>query len=362
MLAMATAPSLPPAVPFSQVPASLQPPLLPSRPSLPGSESRTVVIGGPTQQAKAAAAAWAAANAKGVPAAAQKPGKRALAIVDPESKQALSVPSSAASGVHLACSHSSSSTPAANADKPGKKLISIVDPSNKLPVQLPSKPLGTSRLVRTNSSTSAISTDSSLPAKRTIAIVDPLSRQPVALQTQAPVTNMQASQSANANSKRAKAPIAIVDPITASEVHLPAVHTSTHKAGLSSAAAQTQGRLIRARKPLAIVDPKAKAGVASAVRSTALPSTVSGLAGATHANTVMLTFVVADGMPVRCSLHLRGEKSQGVTSDAVRVQLTVGAGDHVACSITPSSGLAGESSHTGCSVMHDRCNAFTSNA
>lgn len=365
MLGMPAAPSPPPAVPFHQLPASLQPPLLPMGAGPPSMASRAPGTGAPTPQAIAAAAAWASANSKGVQAAAQKPGKRALAIVDPESKQALSVLPGAASAStsELLRTDSSSSSPAANSEKQlGKKLISIVDPNSKQPVQLPVKPLAASRLIRTNSSASAASSDASLPAKRAIAIVDPLNKQPVALPSsmlsrrQADPMNAQAPQSSSGNSRTAKAPIAIMDPATASEVQLPARDINSHRAGLSSATGQSQGRMSRARKPLAIVDPKTKAAPFSGVSSTTevqaavQQPTDSSLAGAPYADTVKLTCLVADDMSVRCSLHLEaggsqhlGSGSQGAAGDAVKLQLTLGVGDQVACRIVPSSQLAGES-------------------
>ena len=358
MLGMSAAPSPPPAMPFRQVPASLQPPVLMSGVGAPRMESRGLVIGDPTRQAIAAAAAWASSNVKGVPAAAQKPGKRALAIVDPESRQALPVPGSAASSTQLRRTDSSSSS--SHAEKPGKKLISIVNPTNKQPVQLPSKPLGPSRLIRTNSSTSAVSSDSSLPAKRAIPIVDPVNKQPVAVSSMQPhkmtaPASIQGSQPASAMSKRAKGPIAIVDPATASEVQLPAVDISVRKTGLPSTSVQSQGRLMRARKPLAIVDPKTKAGPFSAVSSTVAQaagaqSTNASLAGASLADTVKLALFVADDWTVKCSLHVRctqpagsGSISDGQRGDATRVQLLVTAEEQVACRIVPSSGFAGQS-------------------
>lgn len=328
--------------------------------------SRAPGAGDSTHQAVPAAAAWAAANAQGVQpaaAAAQKPGKRALAIIDPESKQALSVLPSAASGSasELIRTDSSSSSRAAHAEKPGRKLISIVDPNNKQPVQLPVKPLGVSHLIRTSSGASAVSSDGSLPVRRAIAIVDPNNKQPVALPSsllsgrQPPPTNVQAAQSSSGNSRRAKAPIAIMDPATASEVRLPAQDISTCSTGLPSASGQGQGRLTRARKPLAIVDPKTKAGPSSLVSSTAEAQaaaqqfSASSLAGAPLADTVKLTCSVAHDMSVRCSLHLNagcsqhpGWGPQGVAGGAIELQLSVGVGDKVACRITPSFQLAGE--------------------
>ena len=357
MLGMSAAPSPPPAMPFRQVPASLQPPVLMSGVGTPRMENRGLVIGDPTRQATAAAAAWA--SAKGVPAAAQNPAKHALAIVDPESRQALPVPGSATSGTQLRRTDSSSSS--SQTEKPGKKLISIVDPTNKQPVQLPSKPLGPSRLIRTNSSTSAVSSDSSLPAKRAIPIVDPVNKQPVAIGSTQPQkmtapASVPGSQPASAMSKRAKGPIAIVDPATASEVQLPAVDVSVRKTGLPSTNVQSHGRMIRARKPLAIVDPKTKAGPSSAVGSTAEAqvaapqSTNPSLAGASLADTVKLALIVADDRSVKCSLHVRvthptgsGSTSGRHRGDATRIQLLVTAEELVACSIVPSSGFAGQS-------------------
>lgn len=361
-LGMSATPPPSPAVPFHQIPASLQPPLLPSGAGPPKMGSRAPGMGDPTHQA---AAAWAAASANGVQpaAAAQKPGKRALAIIDPESKQALSVLPSGASGSasDLIRTDSSSSSRAPHAEKPGRKLISIVDPNNKQPVQLPVKPLGVSRLIRTSSSASAASSDGSVPVKRTIAIVDPNNKQPVALPSsmlsgrQAPPTNVQAAQSSSGNSRRAKAPIAIMDPATASEVQLPARDTSIRSTGLPSASGQGQSRLTRARKPLAIVDPKTKAGPSSLVSSTAeaqaaaQQSSAPSLAGAPLADTVKLSCSVTDDMSVRCSLHVNagcsqhsGLGPQGVAGDAVKLQLLLGVGDQVACHITPLSQLAGE--------------------
>ena len=346
-------------MPFSQMPASLQPPMPMLGPGASQMESRGLVISDPTHQAISAAAAWASANAKGVPAAAQKAGKCALAIVDPESKQALPVPGSAASGIQLTRTDSSGSS--SRTEKQGKKLISIVDPTNKQVVQLPSKPLGPSRLIRTNSSTSAVSSDSSLPAKRAIPIVDPVNKQPVAIGTMpaqklAASPGLQDSQHASAPSKRAKGPIAIVDPVTASEVQMPAMGIGAHKTGLSPTSIQSQGRMIRARKPLTIVDPKTKAGLSSAASSTAETqatapqSTDPSLAGASHADTVKLVLLVADDRSVKCRLHVKGTQRPGPCSssgaqagNATQVQLSVTAEEQVACSIVPSSGLAGQS-------------------
>lgn len=343
MLGMSAAtPSPPTAMPFSQIPISLQPPVPMMGAGAPRLGSRGLVIGDPTHQAAAAAAAWASANAKGVPTAAQKPGKRALAIVDPESKQTLPVPGSAASGAQLTRTDSSSSS--SHAEKPGKKLISIVDPTNKQPVQLPFKAVGPSRLIRATSSTSAVSSDSGLPAKRGIPIVDPLNKQPVAIgstqsQKQAAPASVQAPQPAM--SKRAKGPIAIVDPVTASAVQLPAVDISTRKTGYASTTEQSQRVMIRARKPLAVVDPKPKAGPVSAVSSTAeapLPqSAAPSLAAASIAATVKLALSVADDSRVKCGLHVSSPQHPGSTSHgdcATRVQLVLTAEDQVACIIS----------------------------
>lgn len=339
----AATPSPHTAMPFSQVPTSLQPPVPMMGAGAPRLGSRGLVIGDPTHQASA--------TAKGVSSAAQKPGKHALAIVDPESRQTLPVPGSAASDAQLTRTDSSSSS---HAEKPGKKLISIVDPTNKQPVQLPSKPVGPSRLIRANSGTSAVSSDSGLPAKRGIPIVDPLNKQPVAIgsaqsQKQAAPASVQGPQPAM--SKQAKGPIAIVDPVTASEVQLPAVDISTRKTGFAATPGQSQRVMIRARKPLAIVDPKPKAGPLSAVSSTAvthapLPqSTAPSLAGASVADSVKLALSVADDSCVKCGLHVMGPQHSGSRSHgdhATRVQLLVTAEDQVACSIV-SSGPADQS-------------------
>ncbi len=176
----------------------------------------------------------------------------------------------------------------------------------------------------------------------------------------APTSVQVLSQSSSGNGRRAKAPIAIMDPATASEVQLPARDISTFATAFPSAAGQSQGRLTRARKPLAIVDPKTKASPTSLVSSTAgaqaaaQQSSAPSLARSVQADAVKLTCSVADDMSVRCSLHLEaagcsqhsGLGSQGA-GNAVKLQLSLGVGDHVACRIIPSSQVAGE--------FHSRC-------
>ena len=331
-------PLAPPAVPFPFVRASLQPPV-PSR-----QVSKPHVIGNPAQRTAAATSALALGSYSSAPAASQKSGKRALVIVDPESKQAVPV-SSGAPTSQLTRTDSSSNS-ATHAEKPAKKLISIVDPNNKQPVQLPVKPLSSSRLIRTNSNNSAASSDST--GKRAIAIVDPHNKWPVALpasrfnqmQSASGMKHGEASQPANASGKRGKAPIAIVDPVTASEVQLPAVDIDYSKAGRVPLAEQHQGRTIRSRKPLAIVDPKLKA----AASNPELQPQSANLASPSRATNVGLSISVKDVTYVRCQLQLCNEHTQQTTEagDAVKVHLAVLTIDQVSCSISTLSQLCGK--------------------
>ena len=333
-------PSAPPAVSFPFVPASLQPPVPPTK------VSKALVIGDPTHRAAAASSALASGTFITAPAASQRSGKRALAIVDPESKQAIPVSGGAASSSQLTRTGSSSST-TTHAEKPAKKLISIVDPNNKQPVQLPVKPLGSSQLIRTNSNISAASSDS------TIAIVDPYNKQPIALpasrlnqmQSASGMKHGPASQSAISGGKRAKAPIAIVDPVTSSEVQLPAVDSGVSKAGRAPPAEQNQGRMIRARKPLAIVDPKFKTAPAAADLQTQSTS-LAGPSGTQDAVTVSIS--VVDATYVKCQLQLCSEHTQqtAATSEAtsrnvVKMHLAVLTINQVSCSISSLSQPSG---------------------
>ena len=245
-------------------------------------------------------------------APSSKPGKRALTIVDPSSKQPLHV----AANVLMRTDSSSTGT---STDKPARKLISIVDPNNKQPIQLPNKLLGTNRMVRTNSNASAASSDTNQPAKRALAIVDPQNKQPVAVPASMPRQRQAAAEvnpgqilpAANSSSKRIKAPIAIVDPLTAAAVQLPSQELRSAKAGQAHAAEQPTGRMIRAKKPLVIVDPKAKAnsfptGSTTEQTQTAPPDAQTPkLAKISEAaERATLSISVLDDSSVRCQLQL----------------------------------------------------------
>ncbi len=306
-----------PAAAASQAP--VQQPLLPG---LVRRESRPLAIVDPKDKA-----AVSALGSVGTGSTAGKAGKRVIAIVDPQSGQQL-LPAGSASGNQLTRTDSSSSA-ATNHDKPGKKLITIVDPNNKQPVQLPVQPLGSSRLARSSSNISAVSSDSnSQPLTRTIAIVDPQNKQPIVL----PETKLQPRQSISTagarpiqasrvgadSTRRTKTPIAIVDPTTSAEVKLPA-HSISTTANKVVAPKQTLGRVVRARKPLAIVDPtirsdspassSAEAGFSAVASHSGIVSTAS--AESTGAVVVKLT-VAADEM-VHCSVRVHpGVLTNGV--------------------------------------------------
>ncbi|DBA90084.1 hypothetical protein WJX77_006923 [Trebouxia sp. C0004] len=281
-------------------------------PSMPPSVPQSSVLPEP-----AAAASQAAAQQPLLPGLVRRES-RPLAIVDPKSRQQL-LPSGSASGNQLTRTDSNSSA-AANHDKPGKKLITIVDPNNKQPVQLPVQPLGSSRLARSSSNISAASSDSnSQPLKRTIAIVDPQNKQPIVLpdtklQPRQSITTaggrpMQASRISTDSTRRTKTPITIVDPTTSAEVKLPD-HSISNTAIKAVAPNQTLGRVVRARKPLAIVDPtirsdlaagsSAEAGFSAVASHSGILSTAS--AERTDAVTVKLT--VADDETVHCSVKV----------------------------------------------------------
>lgn len=301
-----------PAAAASQAP--VQQPLLPG---LVRRESRPLAIVDPKDKA-----AVSALGSVGTGSTADKAGKRVIAIVDPQSGQQL-LPAGSASGNQLTRTDSSSSA-ATNHDKPGKKLITIVDPNNKQPVQLPVQPLGSSRLARSSSNISAVSSDSnSQPLKRTIAIVDPQNKQPVVL----PETKLQPRQSISTagakpiqasrvgadSTRRTKTPIAIVDPTTSAEVKLPA-HSISTTANKVVAPKQTLGRVVRARKPLAIVDPTIRSD------SPASSSAVAGFSAmASHSGIV--------------------STASAESTDAVVVKLTVAADEMVHCSVRVHSGV-----------------------
>lgn len=320
---------MPPAVPQASVlsqpaaAASQTPVQQPLLPGLVRRESRPLAIVDPQDKA-----ALGEVGSVGTGSSAGKAGKRVIAIVDPQSGQQL-LPAGSASG-HQLTSTDSSSSAATNHDKPGKKLITIVDPNNKQPVQLPFQPLGSSRLARSSSNISAASSDStSQPLKRTIAIVDPQNKQPIVLPdtklqprqsiTTAGARPMQPSRVSADSTRRTKTPIAIVDPTTSAEVKLPA-HSISNTANKVVALKQTLGRVVRARKPLAIVDPTVRSGSAASSSAEAGFSVVASYSGSlsttsaqrTDAVTVKLT-VADDGM-VHCSVREGCDGSPSTTA------------------------------------------------
>ena len=338
--------------PAVSIPHAAQPPFQPPVPPpklsrLVKRESKPLAIVDP--KAKLATPESATAESSGTSGSGQKPRKHAIAIVDPKSKQALPLPADAASGSPLANSDSANSA-ATNIDKPAKRLISIVDPNNKLPVELPVKPLGNSRLARTNSNISAASSDSNQPAKRMIAILDPQNKQPIVLPDKvgqarqssitADVKQVPSLLSGSGGMRRAKMPIAIVDPATSAEVRLPMPSvTSSSNAGKVAAPRQVPVRLVRARKPLAIVEPRAKANSAS---TSSAQAAGLALSAAERAAAVSLRFRVADDGTVRCLLIVGVQNWQlpgdsGNSADKVVLKLTVDAADTVMCSITSAS-------------------------
>ncbi len=359
--AMSGAPS-----PAVSLPGPSQPAMQPAKlPGLIRRESKPMAIVDPRTK-PAADAEHVTATSGSTPVVGHRAGKRAVAIVDPESKKPLSLPAGATSSSHLARTDSSSS--ATSAAKPAKKLISIVDPNNKQPVQLPVKPLGTSRLARTNSNISAASSDSHQPVKRTIAIVDPQNKQPIELpdsvvQARQPSTADRqgaSSSSASAASKRTKTPIAIVDPTTSAEVQLPAMNVSSTRASTVAAPKPGPGRMIRARKALTIVDPRTRADTAAT--PSAQPTAEA------ESSVIRLSLQVGDDEAVHCSLHAASEGlaannhtaekaglAESGDSDSsagtVVLKLVLNAAGTVGCSIVPCSDIAaGESLPLKCSA------------
>ncbi len=318
-------PSMPPAVPQASVlprpaaAASQAPVQQPLLPGLVRRESRPLAIVDPKDKT-----AVSELGSVGTGSTAGKAGKRVIAIVDPQSGQQL-LPAGSASGNQLTRTDSSSSSSAATThDKPGKKLITIVDPNNKQPVQLPVQPLGSSRLARSSSNISAVSSDSnSQPLKWTIAIVDPQNKQPIVLPetklqprqsiTTAGARPMQASRVSADSTRRTKTPIAIVDPTTSAEVKLPA-HSICNTANKVVAPKQTLGRVVRARKPLAIVDPTDRSDSAASSSAQAGSSAVASHSG-----------IVSTASAQR--------------TDAVTVKLTVANDEMVLCSVRVHSGV-----------------------
>ena len=306
-----------PAAAASQTP--VQQPLLPG---LVRRESRPLTIVDPKDKAAVGELGSVTTSTAG------KAGKRVIAIVDPKSGQQL-LPAGSALGNQLTCTDSSSSA-ATHHEKPGKKLITIVDPNNKQPVQLPVQPLGSSRLARSSSNISAASSDSnSQPLKRTIAIVDPQNKQPIVLPgtklqpgqsiTTAGARLMQASRVSTDSTRRTKTPIAIVDPTTSAEVKLPA-HSISNIANKVVAPKQTLGRVVRARKPLAIVDPSIRSDLAASSSAEAGFSAVASQSGilstapAQRTDAVTVKLTVADDEMVHCSMRVGCDGSPNNTA------------------------------------------------
>lgn len=335
---------------------------LPKLPGLVKRESKPLAIVDP--KTRPAAAELASAGSGGTPAAG-KAGKRAIAIVDPQSKQELLLPAGSASGNQLTRTDSNSSA-ATSGDKPGKKLITIVDPNNKQPVQLPVKSIGASHLARSSSSISAASTDSnSQPVKRTIAIVDPQNKQPIMLpgnctQARQSSTSLHVRQLPASGLGRTKAPIAIVDPTTSAQVQLPAMGNSS-RASKAAAPWPSLSRPVRAKKPLAIVDPATRADPTASTTSHAETSPLVphshtvNMASAEMTDDVIFGLRVTDDNTVLCSLRVAhpGMVSSVTSSDNAHssssshperavLELVVHA-DAVRCRITGDSAAAGES-------------------
>lgn len=168
----------------------------------------------------------------------QKPGRHAIAFVDPQTRKQVIK---------------------------GKKLLAITDPTSKQAVQLPVKGLANSSLVSTSLS-NAVCSRPERSVKRTIAIVDPHSKQPVML-PQAPLSSQQASavsevrgrseQTTFDGDSKTKAIIAIIDPTTSPQVKLPDTKPSCR--ALSRSAQRFS--VDRPKKVLTIVDPAPKASV-----------------------------------------------------------------------------------------------------
>ena len=296
----------------------------PSAPVLPKRDFRRLAIVDP--KSKPAAAELARASS-GASSTAGKPGKHAIAIVDPSSKQQLSALDWQASGSQLDRSDSTSSSTVST----GKKLIAIVDPDNKQPVQLPVQPLGISRLARSSSNISAASSDSHQPAKRTIAIVDPHNKQPVVL----PQSQHQRALPDNAR-RRAKMPLAIMDPVTSAQVWLPdAQGTSTASSRHSQ---QLHSRPVRARKPLAIVDPKAKGQSAQSSRylMQTADEAVDAVSVRLHVSAESSVHCFMEVEPAQFSTQHTGHAADD--THQIRLSLLAQADGNVACSIAANAG------------------------
>ena len=228
-----------------------------------------------------------------------KPGKRGVAIVDPDSKQQVFTSSASSAEQQLKRSDSASSSGT------GKKLIAIVDPNNKQPIQLPAKSIGASRLARSSSNISAASSEDHQPVKRTIAIVDPQNKQPVALPELGRLQHQQTVLADGAR-KRVKTPLAIMDPVTSAQVQLP--DSQARSATSKSPSQQPLSRHVRARKPLEIVDPKSKGQSTASTMANAQdrPADLCSQSKLQHDDApdrvVVVLTVIADST-VQCSVH-----------------------------------------------------------
>ena len=179
--------------------------------------------------------------------ACQKPGRHAIAVVDPQTRKQLTK---------------------------GKKLLTITDPASKQAVRPPVKGLVNSSLVSVPVS-QAVYSPSERSVKRTIAIVDPDSKQPVMLpqvdvfaQQASTVGQVRSDQINSAGESRMEAIIAIIDPITSATVQVPSIKPSGNTS--SRPAQRLAGNTVdRPKKTLAIVDPATKTDLHATTSATA---------------------------------------------------------------------------------------------
>ena len=197
------------------------------------------------------------------------PRRHALAVVDPDTKQQLTQPGSAA---HRTCAGAQiSSIAGINGRKEGKKVMTIVEPASQLAVVLPVKGLANSSLLRT----SGLNSGSSHPQhsiRRAVTIVDPHSKEPVVPpevtrpawhpNTATAIRPVRNGSAGLADSRRAKAIMAIVDPVTSATVQPPEVKPSSYRTNKTVGQVQAWG-IARPRKVLAIVSPTGKPGISS---------------------------------------------------------------------------------------------------
>ena len=192
-----------------------------------------------------------------------------IAVVDPDTKQQLTQPGNAA---HSSCAGAQiSSIAGINGHKQGEKVMSIVDPASKLAVLLPVKGLANSSLLRN----SGLNSGSSHPQRaitRAVTIVDPHSKQPVVLpkvthparqpKTATTIRLVQYGSAGLAENRRAKTVLAIIDPVTSATVQPPEVQPSSNSTNKTVEQLQAWD-IGRPREVLAIVNPTAKPGISS---------------------------------------------------------------------------------------------------